>query len=64
MFIGAVEGVVTIAALILSIAPRAMMTGDGFGSPIQVEEIINFLISGGFAYISWWRGMSALRNLA
>lgn len=62
--IGGVEGVVTIAALILSIAPRAMMTGDAMGAPIRVEEMINFLVSGGFAYMSWWRGMAALRHLA
>ena len=64
VFIGAVEGVVTITALILSIAPRAMMIGGEMGGPIRVEEMINFLISGGFAYVSWWRGMAALRRLA
>lgn len=64
VFIGAVEGIVTITALILSIAPRAMMIGGEIGTPIRVEEIINFLISGGFAYISWWRGMAALRRTA
>ncbi len=60
--IGGVEGVVTITALILSFAPRAMTTGDLMGAPISVEEMVNFLISGGFAYISWWRGMAALRQ--
>ena len=62
--IGGVEGVVTITALILNIAPRAMTTGDLTGAPISVEEMINFLVSGGFAYLSWWRGMAALRRLA
>ena len=64
VIIGGVEGVVTITALILSVAPRAMMIGGDPGTPIRVEEMINFLISGGFAYISWWRGMTALRRLA
>lgn len=64
VLIGGVEGVVTITALILSIAPRAMMVAGELGTPIRAEEIINFLISGGFAYISWWRGMVALRRLA
>ncbi|MEL6446550.1 MAG: hypothetical protein AAFQ62_01240 [Pseudomonadota bacterium] len=62
MFIGAVEGLVTIVSLILSVAPRAMMLGDNLGRPIDVETMINFLISGFFAYVSWWRGMSALRH--
>ena len=63
VLIGGVEGVVTITALILSIAPRAMMITGEFGTPIRAEEIINFLIAGGFAYLSWWRGMAALRSI-
>ncbi|MEM6809628.1 MAG: hypothetical protein AAGA41_06730 [Pseudomonadota bacterium] len=61
-FIGAVEGLVTMVSLILSVAPRAMMLGDNLGRPLDLETMVNFLISGFFAYVSWWRGMAALRR--
>lgn len=60
--IGAVEGLVTMVSLILSVAPRAMMLGDNLGRPLDLETMVNFLISGFFAYISWWRGMAELRR--
>lgn len=63
VFIGAAEGLVTIVALILSVAPRAMMVSADIARPIDVETMLNFLISGAFAYLSWWRGMAAFRRL-
>ena len=62
--IGVVESLATLVALILNMALRSMIvtdqmleTGVGF---ITTAEIINFMISGSIAWISWQRGMTAL----
>ena len=67
VLIGGVEGVVTLAALIINMGARVMMVApapDGGFAPVMVEEVINFVISGSFAYLSWSRGLKALRRLA
>ena len=64
--VGAVESLVTLVALIINMATRSMPisddlleTGYGFAT---MPEIVNFLISGGAAYLSWTRAMTALRR--
>lgn len=64
LVIGAVESLATLVGLIFSMALRSMVvtdamleTGAGLVTP---QEIINFLLAGSVAYISWMRGMKAL----
>ena len=64
--IGGIESTFTLAALIISMALRAMLpAGPGFDQPIvpiTIAEIVNFLIAGFFAYVSFWRGMRDLQD--
>ena len=54
----AIESLVTMVALILSTAIRTMLPeAHGF---LGVEELINFLVSGFAAYLSWTRSMTTL----
>jgi len=62
--VGTIESLVTLVALIVNMALRSMIvtdamleTGAGF---VTMPEIVNFLIAGGAAYVSWLRGMNAL----
>ncbi len=55
----AVESLVTMVALILSTATRVMIPGAEGGVP-GVEELINFLVSGFAAHLSWTRSMTTL----
>ena len=55
----AVESLVTMVALILSIGTRAMLP-EAAGGVLGIEELINFLVSGFAAYFSWTRSMTAL----
>ena len=62
--LGVIESIVTLSALILSMAVRVMVvtddmieTGTGF---VTRQEIINFMLSGGIAWLAWHRGMLAL----
>ena len=59
-----VESLVTLSALILTMAVRVMFvtvdmieSGAGF---VTTEELVNFMVSGGVAWVSWQRGMLAL----
>lgn len=59
-----VESLITLSALIISLGSRAMglsvtmlETGAGF---ITLEEIINFGIAGGAAWLGWQRGIEEL----
>jgi hypothetical protein len=65
-FIGVVESLATLIALIFNIALRSMVvtdamleTGTGFVTP---PEIINFIIVGGAAYVSYSQGVKALAS--
>lgn len=63
--IAGLESLVTLVALILHMGVRATAGGgvvDGEFVPVTLEEIVNFLMSGGFAYHSWVRGSDALRK--
>ncbi len=62
--VGAAESLLTMIGLIFSMALRSMVvtdamieTGAGIVTP---QEIVNFLLAGSIAYISWMRGMKAL----
>jgi hypothetical protein len=55
----AVESLITMVALILSTATRAM-NPDVPGGALSIEEVVNFLLSGFAAYLSWTRSMTAL----
>ncbi|MDJ0813190.1 MAG: hypothetical protein QNJ23_05640 [Woeseiaceae bacterium] len=64
--VGLVESVVTLAALIINMALRSMMiTHDVFATgagPVTMAEIVNFMISGGAAYVSYTQGLKWLAN--
>jgi hypothetical protein len=62
--IGIVESLATIIALIFNMALRSMVvtdemleTGTGF---VTMSEIVNFMIVGGAAYISYMQGVRSL----
>ena len=62
--IGTIESLATLIALILSMALRSMVvtdamleTGTGF---VTMPEIINFIIVGGAAYVSYFQGIKRL----
>jgi hypothetical protein len=65
VLIGSFESLVTLVALILSMAVRVMVPGDavfaGQAAFVTVPEILNFLISGSVAYVAWVKGLRALR---
>ncbi|MDJ0653345.1 MAG: hypothetical protein QNJ40_04255 [Xanthomonadales bacterium] len=59
LIIGAVEGLMTMVGLIFSMYLGYTLAGvSGFGEVLQV--LLNYAISGFFAYLSWARGLSAL----
>lgn len=66
IIISAFESLVSLVALILSMGIRTMLITDdmleGHASFVTYQEVINFMISGGFAYIAWFRGMRELRE--
>lgn len=65
--IGGVESIATLSALIINMGARAMMVApapNGVFGPVTIEEVINFVISGSFAYLSWSRGLRALHELS
>lgn len=60
----AFESIVTLAALIVSFGVRVMLISDavleGSDSLLTVQEVVNFLMSGGIAYVAWARGIKEL----
>lgn len=64
--VGLVESVVTLAALIINMALRSMMiTHDVFAAgagPVTLAEVVNFLIAGGAAYVSYTQGLRRLAS--
>lgn len=65
--IGTFESLVTLIALIFSMAVRVMIPNDAIfaenASFVSFQEIINFVISGSIAYYSWTKGLQRLRGL-
>lgn len=66
VIVGALESLFTMVALIMHMWLRVMgMTHGTFETStelITMPEIINFLISGSFAYFAWSQGMRALQG--
>ena len=64
--IGTIESLVTLVALILGTGARVMVPNDpifaGNAGIVTLQEMINFLISGSMAYLSWVKGMRKLVN--
>lgn len=64
--IGTVESLATLIALIINMALRSMVvtdamleSGTGF---VTMPEIVNFMIAGGAAYVSYIQGFKRLTN--
>ncbi len=62
--VGAVESLITLVAIILHMAVRVMVPTDqmlelGAGF-VNLQELINFILAGGIAYVAWMRGMQEL----
>jgi len=62
--IGTFESLVTLIALIFSMALRVLVPSDAFfaenSSFVTFQEVINFMIAGGVAYLAWIRGLKEL----
>jgi len=62
--IGTFESLVTLIALIFSMAVRVVIPNDAIfeenAAFVSVQEIINFLIAGSMAYYSWVKGLKQL----
>ena len=60
------ESLVTLVALIFSMAVRVMIPIDVIfdenASFVTSQEVVNFVISGSMAYIAWIKGLKVLRN--
>ena len=66
LWVATTESLITLSMLIISMGTRvftvtdAMLTsGTGF---ITGEEIINFVIAGGIAWMAWFRGTMAIQE--
>lgn len=66
VLIAAFESIVTLSALIISMGMRTILVTDRMletgGDLVTMPEILNFLISGGVAYVAWVRGINRLKN--
>lgn len=62
--IGTFESLVTLVALIFSMAVRVLVPTDAIfdenASFVTSHEVINFIIAGSIAYFAWVRGLRAL----
>jgi len=60
------ESLVTIIALIFSMGIRVLVPNDAIfdenASFVTYQEVINFMISGSMAYLSWIKGLKALQG--
>ena len=64
--VGTFESLVTLIALILSMGIRVLVPNEAIfaenAGVVTIQELINFLISGSMAYLSWVKGIKALVN--
>jgi hypothetical protein len=65
-FVGMIESLATLVALIINMALRSMIVTDamlesGMGF-VTMPEIINFVIAGGAAYVSYLQGVRSIAN--
>ncbi len=65
-FVAAFESLVTLIALILGMGVRVLVPNDAIFAEnadiVTVKEVINFLIAGSVAYLSWVKGLRDLVN--
>jgi len=66
LWIATIESTITLSMLIISMGTRVftisdsmLTTGTGF---VTTEEVINFVIVGGIAWIAWFRGTQAIQE--
>ena len=64
VIVGAVESLITLVAIIMHMALHVMVptdqmleSGAGFATP---QEMVNFILAGGIAYVAWMRGIREL----
>lgn len=66
LFVGTVESLITMVALIMHMWLRVMAmthgTFEASSEMVTMPEIYNFMISGSFAYFTWSQGMKALQG--
>ncbi len=66
VLISVIESLTVCVALTLSMGMRTMRISEvlleGGGGFVTMEEIFNFVISGGIAYFAWVRGMQELKG--
>lgn len=66
LVIGTLESLLALSILIVTMGARVMMAGvnalERDTAPVTVSEIVNFLIVGGAAWLSYQYGMRALRT--
>lgn len=64
VFIATFETLVTMIALIFSMAMKTLLVSDSMlenGSPlVTTEEIVNFVLGGTAAYFAWIRGLTEI----
>lgn len=60
------ESLITLSALIISMGVRVLSISatvtDGDAAVVSIEEIVNFAIAGGAAWLGWHRGSQAIRD--
>mgnify|MGYP001813915377 FL=1 len=65
-FIGTFESLVTLIALIFGMAVRVMIPNDAIfeenATILTYQEVVNFVIAGGVAYLAWIRGLKELQG--
>ena len=65
--ISAIESTLVLIALIVSMGVRTILVSDamleGGNDFVTMPEIVNFMISGGIAYLAFTRGLNELRQL-
>ena len=65
-FVGMIESLVTLAALIINIALHSMIITDAMlesgAGYVTMAEIVNFLIAGGAAYVSYMQGLRSIAS--
>ena len=58
------ESLVTLIALVISMGGRALVPSDAIFDEnayfVTYQEVINFILAGSMAYLSWIKGLKAL----
>ena len=66
VLIAAFESIVTLSALIIGMGMRTLLVSDRMletgSGVVTLAEILNFLISGGIAYVAWVQGINRIKT--